>query len=237
MKLYPAIDLLNKRCVRLFKGEYSKVTDYGDPLVVAKNLEKEGATFLHLVDLDGAKEGRSVNLDVVCDIIKNTGLDVELGGGIRTMEKIDEVLAVGVKRVILGSAAIENPTLVRDSIEKYGSERIVVGVDTKDFKVRTNGWIKESNVDALEFSKKLEEVGVKYIIFTDISKDGTLEGFNREQTKILIDNTNINIIASGGVRSIEDLRIANEIGCEGIIIGKALYEGSIDLPMAIKEFL
>ena len=153
------------------------------------------------------------------------------------MEKIEEVLAVGVKRVILGSAAIENPTLVRDSIEKYGSERIVVGVDTKDFKVRTNGWIKESNVDALEFSKKLEEVGVKYIIFTDISKDGTLEGFNREQTKILIDNTNINIIASGGVRSIEDLRIANEIGCEGIIIGKALYEGSIDLPMAIKEFL
>ncbi len=236
MKLYPAIDLLNKRCVRLYKGEYSKVTDYGDPVLVAQKLKNMGATFLHLVDLDGAKEGRSVNLDVVKEIIDKTGLDVELGGGIRTLDKIDLVLSLGVKRVILGSAAIENPSLVESAIKKYGSERIVIGVDTKDFKVRTNGWILESNVDALDFAKKLEEAGVKYIIFTDISKDGTLEGFNDAQTKKLIDNTNVSIIASGGVRNIDDLRLASSIGCEGIIIGKAFYEGTINLSDAIKEF-
>ncbi len=236
MNLYPAIDLLNKRCVRLYKGEYSKVTDYGDPVEMARKWKNMGATFLHLVDLDGAKMGKSVNLDVVKNIIDNVGIDCELGGGIRTLEKIDEILSIGVKRVILGSAALKNPTLVKAAIEKYGSERIVVGVDTKNFKVATEGWIEESNVDALEFAHILEKNLVKYIIFTDISKDGTLEGFNVEQTKKLIDNTNINIIASGGVKTIEDLRKANEIGCEGIIIGKAMYEGTIDLKKAIEEF-
>jgi phosphoribosylformimino-5-aminoimidazole carboxamide ribotide isomerase len=236
MNLYPAIDLLNKRCVRLYKGEYSKVTDYGDPIEMARKWKDMGATFLHLVDLDGAKVGKSVNLDVVKNIIDNVGIDCELGGGIRTLEKIDEILSIGVKRVILGSAALKNPTLVKEAIEKYGPERIVVGVDTKNFKVATEGWIEESNVDALEFAHILEKNLVKYIIFTDISKDGTLEGFNVEQTKKLIDNTNINIIASGGVKTIEDLRKANEIGCEGIIIGKAMYEGTIDLKKAIEEF-
>lgn len=236
MNLYPAIDLLNKRCVRLYKGEYSKVTDYGDPVEMARKWKNMGATFLHLVDLDGAKMGKSVNLDVVKNIIDNVGIDCELGGGIRTLEKIDEILSIGVKRVILGSAALKNPTLVKEAIEKYGPERIVVGVDTKNFKVATEGWIEESNVDALEFTHILEKNLVKYIIFTDISKDGTLEGFNVEQTKKLIDNTNINIIASGGVKTIEDLRKANEIGCEGIIIGKAMYEGTIDLKKAIEEF-
>ncbi len=236
MNLYPAIDLLNKRCVRLYKGEYSKVTDYGDPVEMAQKWKDMGATFLHLVDLDGAKEGRSVNLDVVKKIINNVGIDCELGGGIRTIEKIDEILSIGVKRVILGSAALKNPTLVKEAIEKYGPERIVVGVDTKGFKVATEGWIEESDVDALEFAHVLEKNLVKYIIFTDISKDGTLSGFNVEQTKKLIDNTNINIIASGGVKTIEDLRKAYEIGCEGIIIGKAMYEGTIDLKKAIEEF-
>lgn len=236
MNLYPAIDLLNKRCVRLYKGEYSKVTDYGDPVEMARKWKNMGATFLHLVDLDGAKMGKSVNLDVVKNIIDNVGIDCELGGGIRTLEKIDEILSIGVKRVILGSAALKNPTLVKEAIEKYGPERIVVGVDTKNFKVATEGWIEESNVDGLEFAHILEKNLVKYIIFTDISKDGTLEGFNVEQTKKLIDNTNINIIASGGVKTIEDLRKANEIGCEGIIIGKAMYEGTIDLKKAIEEF-
>lgn len=236
MKLYPAIDLLNKRCVRLYKGEYSKVTDYGDPVEIAKKWKSMGATFLHLVDLDGAKEGRSVNLDVVKAIIDNVGIDVELGGGIRTLEKIEEVLSIGVNRVILGSVALKNPSLVKTAIEKFGSERIVVGVDTKNFKVATNGWIESSDVDALEFAKLLEKNGVKYIIFTDISKDGTLTGINKEQTSVLVNNTNINIIASGGVRSIEDLRIASEINCYGIIIGKAMYEGTLNLEEAIKEF-
>lgn len=236
MKLYPAIDLLNKRCVRLYKGEYSQVTDYGDPVEMAKKWKKMGATFLHLVDLDGAKEGRSCNLDVVEAIIKEAQIDVELGGGIRSLEKIEEVLNIGVKRVILGSIALKEPEIVIKAIKKFGSDKIVVGVDTKEFKVATNGWIESSNVDALAFSKLLEKNGVRYIIFTDISKDGTLSGINVEQTKTLIDNTVINIIASGGVKSIEDLRKANEIGCEGIIIGKALYEGTIDLEAALKEF-
>ncbi len=236
MKLYPAIDLLNKRCVRLYKGEYSQVTDYGDPVEMAKKWKNIGATFLHLVDLDGAKEGRSINLDVVKNIIDTVGIDVELGGGIRTLEKIDEILSIGVKRVILGSAALKNPSLVREAILKYGSEKIVVGVDTKNFKVATNGWIESSDVDALDFAKTLEKSGVKYIIFTDISKDGTLSGINAIQTKKLIDNTNINIIASGGVKTIDDLKEADSIGCEGIIIGKALYEGTIDLKKAIEEF-
>ncbi len=236
MKLYPAIDLLNKRCVRLYKGDYNEVTDYGDPVEMAQKWKNMGASFLHLVDLDGAREGRSINLDVVKDIIDKVGIDVELGGGIRNLEKIDEILSIGVKRVILGSIALKEPNIVKEAIKKYGSERIVVGVDTKNFKVATNGWIESSNVDALEFAKVLEGVGVKYIIFTDISKDGTLSGINVEQTKTLIDNTNINIIASGGVKTIEDLRGAAKIGCEGIIIGKALYEGTIDLEAALKEF-
>ena len=236
MKLYPAIDLLNKRCVRLYKGEYSKVTDYGDPVQMAKKWKAMGASFLHLVDLDGAKEGKSCNLDVVEAIIKEAKIDVELGGGIRSLDKIEEILNIGVKRVILGSIALKNPEIVKEAIAKFGSDKIVVGVDTKNFKVATNGWIESSDVDALEFAKLLEKNGVKYIIFTDISKDGTLTGINKEQTKLLVDNTNINIIASGGVKSIEDLRIANSINCEGIIIGKALYEGTIDLAEALKEF-
>ena len=236
MKLYPAIDMLNKRCVRLYKGEYSRVTDYGDPVEVAKKLKKAGASFLHLVDLDGAKEGRSVNLDVVKRIIDEAKIDVEHGGGIRTLEKIEEVLNLGVKRVILGSIALKDPDLVKRAIIKFGSEKIVVGVDTKNFKVATNGWIENSDVDALEFAKLLEKNGVKYIIFTDISKDGTLSGINKEQTSILVNNTNINIIASGGVKSIEDLRIADSINCYGIIIGKAMYEGTINIEEALKEF-
>ena len=236
MKLYPAIDLLNKRCVRLYKGLYDNVTDYGDPVEMAAKWKAMGATFLHLVDLDGAKEGRSVNLDVVKDLILKVGINVELGGGIRTLEKIDEVLSIGVSRVILGSAALKNPSLVVEAIKKHGAEKVVVGVDTKEFKVSINGWIEKSDVDALDFAKTLEKSGVKYIIFTDISKDGTLSGINVEQTKTLVDNTNINIIASGGVKTIEDLRAANKIGCEGIIIGKALYEGTIDLKKALEEF-
>ena len=236
MKLYPAIDLLNKRCVRLYKGLYDNVTDYGDPVEMAAKWKAMGATFLHLVDLDGAKEGRSVNLDVVKDIVLKVGINVELGGGIRTLEKIDEVLSIGVSRVILGSAALKNPSLVVEAIKKHGAEKVVVGVDTKEFKVSINGWIEKSDVDALDFAKTLEKSGVKYIIFTDISKDGTLSGINVEQTKTLVDNTNINIIASGGVKTSEDLRAANKIGCEGIIIGKALYEGTIDLKKALEEF-
>lgn len=236
MNLYPAIDLHDGKCVRLYKGDYNKVTEYGSPIEVAKKWEECGAKLIHLVDLDGALVGVSKNLDVVREIINTINIDVELGGGIRSLEQIDYILNLGVKRVILGSIALRNPEIVKKAIEIYGSKRIVVGVDTKGFMVATDGWTKESDMDALEFCKKLESIGVKYVIFTDISRDGTLSGINEEETKTLVDNTNIHIIASGGVKSIDDLRVASKIGCEGIIIGKALYNGNIDLKDAFKEF-
>lgn len=236
MKLYPAIDLHDGKCVRLYKGDYNQVTVFGSPLEMAKKWYDEGATYLHLVDLDGAKDGISKNLEAVKEIIENVDIKVELGGGIRTLEQIDYILSLGVSRVILGSVALTNPELVKKAIEIYGDEKIVVGVDTKNFKVATNGWIVESDMDALEFCHILEKNKVKYVIFTDISKDGTLTGVNIEQTKKLVDNTNLNIIASGGVHTIEDLRKVNSIGCYGVIIGKAIYLNTLSLSEAVKEF-
>lgn len=236
MNLYPAIDLHDGKCVRLYKGDYNAVTEYGDPVSMAKKWEACGAKLIHLVDLDGALVGNEKNLDVVKKIISAINIDVELGGGIRSLEQIDKILSLGVKRVILGSIALKKPEVVKEAINKYGSERIVVGVDTKGFMVATDGWTKESDMDALTFCKMLEGIGVKYVIFTDIAKDGTLSGVNIEQTKKLVDNTNLNIIASGGVSSISDLTDVLNIGCEGVIIGKAIYNGNIDLKEAIKKF-
>ncbi len=236
MRLYPAIDLKDGKCVRLFKGDYNQMTTFGEPVEMAKKWESQGAKFLHLVDLDGAKDGVSKNLEVIKEIVKNINIPVELGGGIRNIEQIKMILDLGVSRVILGSIAVKNPSIVKEAIEMFGNEKIVVGVDAKEFKVAINGWLEDTKLDALEFCKELEKTGVKYIIFTDISKDGTMTGVNLEQTKKLVDNTNLEIIASGGVATIEDLRNVNEIGCEGVIIGKAIYLGTIDLSKAEKEF-
>ncbi len=235
MKLYPAIDLHDGKCVRLYKGDYNNVTQYGNPIEMALKWKNMGATFLHLVDLDGAKEGKSKNLEIVKKIIDEVKIDVELGGGIRTIDEIEYILSIGVNRVILGSSAL-NIDFVKEAILKFGSNRIVVGIDCKNMLVATHGWLDVSEINAISFAKKLKEVGVKTIIFTDIAKDGTLEGINAIQTKKLIDEVAIDVIASGGAKSIDDIKIAKEIGAFGIILGKSIYSDAINLKDAIEEF-
>ena len=235
MKLYPAIDLHDGKCVRLYKGDYNQVTEYGNPVAQAKKWKSLGATYLHLVDLDGAKEGKSLNLESVEKIIKEVDIKVELGGGIRTISHIENILSIGVDRVILGSSAL-NLDFVKEAIEKFGSSKIVVGIDCKNMMVATRGWLDVSEINAIDFAKRLKAIGVKTIIFTDIAKDGTLEGINAEQTKSLIDETKLDVVASGGAKSINDIIKAKEIGAYGIILGKSIYSGAIDLKEAIEEF-
>jgi len=235
MKLYPAIDLHDGKCVRLYKGDYNKVTEYGDPVKQAKKWKSLGATYLHLVDLDGAKEGKSLNLESVERIIKEVDIKVELGGGIRTISHIENILSKGVDRVILGSSAL-NLEFVKEAINKFGNDKIVVGIDCKNMMVATRGWLDVSEINAIDFAKKLKEIGVKTIIFTDIAKDGTLEGINANQTKMLIDETHLDVVASGGAKSINDILKAKEIGAYGIILGKSIYSNAIDLKEAIRLF-
>lgn len=235
MKLYPAIDLHMGKAVRLYKGDYNQVTNYGEPVEMAKKWKSLGATFLHLVDLDGAKEGKFINLDAVKSIIDNVDIDVELGGGIRDLSHIKTLLDIGVKRVIIGSAAL-NLDFVKEAIDNFGSEKIVIGIDCKNMMVATHGWLNVSDISAIEFANKLKEIGVKTIIFTDIAKDGTLEGINANQTKRMVDETGLDIVASGGAKTLDDIKIAKEIGCEGIILGKSIYSGAINLEEAIKRF-
>jgi phosphoribosylformimino-5-aminoimidazole carboxamide ribotide isomerase len=235
MKLYPAIDLHDGKCVRLYKGDYSKVTEYGDPVAQAKKWKSLGATYLHLVDLDGAKEGKSLNLESVEKIIKEVDIKVELGGGIRTISHIENILSIGVDRVILGSSAL-NLEFVKEAINKFGRDKIVVGIDCKNMMVATRGWLDVSEINAIDFAKKLKGIGVKTIIFTDIAKDGTLEGINELQTKMLIDETKLDVVASGGAKSINDIIKAKEIGAYGIILGKSIYSNAINLEEAIRLF-
>ncbi|MBR6071922.1 MAG: 1-(5-phosphoribosyl)-5-[Acholeplasmatales bacterium] len=234
MKLYPAIDLHNGKAVRLYKGDYNQVTDYGNPLEVAKRWKAMGASFLHLVDLDGAKAGNSLNLNAVKEIIDNVDINLELGGGIRTIEQIDELLKMGLNRVIIGSKALDLD-FVKEAIDKYGSDKIVIGIDSRNMLISTHGWLDMTDINAVDFANKLKSIGVKNIIFTDISKDGTLEGINVKETKLMVD-TGLNIIASGGAKSLDDIKNAKEIGCFGIILGKSIYNGDINLEIAIKEF-
>ena len=235
MKLYPAIDLHDGKCVRLYKGDYNQVTEYGDPVIQAKKWKSMGATYLHLVDLDGAKEGNSLNLESVERIIKEVDIKVELGGGIRTISHIKNILSIGVDRVILGSSAL-NLDFVKEAINKFGSNKIVVGIDCKNMMVATRGWLDVSEINAIDFAKRLKDIGVKTIIFTYIAKDGTLEGINELQTKMLIDETKLDVVASGGAKSINDIIKAKEIGAYGIILGKSIYSNAINLEEAIKQF-
>lgn len=232
MKIYPAIDLQDGKVVRLFKGDFQQVTEYGEPLEIAHAFEKAGAKHLHIVDLDGAKSGNIKNLGAILDIVSRTNLKCELGGGIRNLSQIQLLLSKGIDRVILGSAALDLE-FVKDCVHKYG-ERIVVGIDTKDFKIATHGWLIETDLDALKFAQMMEFIGVKTIIFTDIAKDGTMTGINFEQTKKLVDGTSLKVVASGGATSIEDVEKAKEIGCDGIILGKSLYTNAISLEEALE---
>jgi phosphoribosylformimino-5-aminoimidazole carboxamide ribotide isomerase len=233
MKIFPAIDLYQGKAVRLYKGDYQNMTVYSDnPVSVAKDFKDKGAEWIHLVDLEGAKNGLTPNAQTVENIVKQTGLKAEIGGGIRSIEVIEKYLSIGVSRVILGTSAVTDRDFLTKAVEKYG-DKIAVGVDIKDGKVAIKGWTEKSELDGLEFIKELVDLGVKTVICTDISRDGAMKGANHELYKTLKD-LDINVIASGGVSSIEDIKILSKIGVHGAILGKAYYTGAVNLKEAIE---
>lgn len=237
MRLYPAIDLKDGKSVRLIQGNYDAVTVFGDdPAMMAKKWESLGGRYLHLVDLDGAKEGYSVNEAAIKRILETVSIPVELGGGIRSLEQIEAKLNLGVERVILGSAAVKNKALVKEAISRFGSDKIVVGVDAKGGKVAIEGWTEVTDLTAITFCRELAEVGVKTVIYTDIAKDGMMQGPNIKETKRLIEETGLSVVASGGIASLEDLKKVEAIGAEGAIVGKALYIEAINLKEATRLF-
>ena len=236
MELFPAIDLIDGCAVRLVKGDYAQKTIYSEnPAAVARSFAAAGAKYLHVVDLEGAKDGGTPNLETIRTIVKESGLLVEVGGGIRSEEVIKTYLDAGVFRVILGTAAVQNPAFLEEMVRKYG-EKIAVGVDIKDGRVAIKGWTEVSEESCFAFCEKLQKIGVKTIICTDISKDGTLTGPNVEYTKLLTEKTGLDVIASGGVSCMDDLARLHECGIKGAIIGKALYEKKISLPDAVARF-
>ncbi|SDC51414.1 MULTISPECIES: 1-(5-phosphoribosyl)-5-[(5-phosphoribosylamino)methylideneamino]imidazole-4-carboxamide isomerase [unclassified Candidatus Frackibacter] len=237
MEVIPAIDIRNGKCVRLYKGDFEQETVYGEPLEMAKLWADKGATRLHIVDLDGALDGKPQNLGLISEITDEVDLPVQVGGGIRDLETIKQYLEIGVERVIIGTAAIENPELVVDAIEEFGSKAIVVGIDAKDGYVATEGWLETSDTTAVELGNAMKERGVEWVVFTDISKDGTLSGPNIESTQELAQETELKVIASGGVSKLADieaLQKIEEFGVKGVITGKALYSGNLDLEDAIE---
>lgn len=234
MKLYPAIDLYEGKAVRLFKGEYQQMTVYHEnPVAVAMDFQKAGATCIHLVDLEGAKLGTTSNLPVIEKIVRSTDLFVEVGGGIRTMETIDAYLSIGVNRVILGTAAVTDRAFLEAALQKYG-EKVAVGVDLKDGYVAIKGWTEKSQWTADAFFADLEKLGVSTVICTDISRDGAMQGTNRALYRELSQKYKIQLIASGGVSSLEDVKALKEMDLHGAIIGKAYYTGAINLRDALE---
>lgn len=234
MLIFPAIDLYGKKAVRLYKGDYEQMTVYSnDPVSVARDFERAGASWVHLVDLEGAKFGTTPNLDVVSAIAAQTDLRCEIGGGIRDMETVERYFKAGVARVILGTAAVTDSEFLMSAVEKYG-EKIAVGVDIKDGKVAIRGWLEKSEHDAFEFCRKMQSIGVKTVICTDISKDGAMRGANHALYRELSEKFDMQIVASGGVSSMEDVEKLCKIDIYGAIIGKAYYTGAIDLAKAIE---
>ena len=234
MFIFPAIDLVGGKAVRLFKGDYDKMTVYSDsPLSVARDFEEKGARFIHLVDLEGAKDGTTPNIETVKEIASKTNLFTEIGGGIRDIETVRRYLENGVDRVILGTAAVKDEAFLKETIMKFG-DKIAVGIDIKDGFVAIKGWTESSGIDPYEFTEKMQNLGVKYIICTDVSKDGAMKGTNLELYRELSKKFSINITASGGVSSIKDVAELRKMDIYGAIIGKAYYVGAIDLKEAIE---
>ena len=234
MELFPAIDLIGGCAVRLVKGDYAQKTVYSEnPAEVAKSFAAAGAKYLHVVDLEGAKDGGTPNLETIKNIVEKGGLLVEVGGGIRSEEVIKKYLDAGVFRVILGTAAVQNPTFLEEMVQKYG-EKIAVGVDIKDGMVAIKGWTEVSAESCFDFCEKLQKIGVKTIICTDISKDGLLSGTNLELYKELSEKFSVDIVASGGVTTLDDVKKLADMGMYGAILGKALNTGNIDLKAAVE---
>ncbi len=233
MKIFPAIDIIDGCAVRLVQGNYEKKTVYSSsPVDVAREFEKCGAKFLHTVDLDGAKDGSLSNFDTVKEIAKKTDLFIEIGGGIRDEERIRKYLDNGVSRIILGTAALENPDFLKRAVDKF-KEKIAVGIDAKNGFVATRGWLDVSEKDSVEFCREMEKNGVSTVIYTDISRDGAEKGTNIEIYKRLKNELKMNIVASGGITFTDEIRLLNEIGLYGAILGKALYTNAIDLIEAV----
>ena len=234
MLIYPAIDIYDGQAVRLYKGDYRQMTVYNtDPLVVAMDFRRQGATHIHLVDLEGAKLGTTPNFNMVTAIKKQSGLFCEIGGGIRDMDTIGRYLEAGIARVILGTAAVTTPGFVEEAVSKYG-EKIAVGIDIKDGYVAIKGWTETSEEKAMDFCEKMQKIGVKTMICTDISKDGAMLGANHQLYRELSERFEMNIIASGGVSSMEDVKRLAAMNIHGAIVGKAYYTGAIDLVSAIE---
>ena len=234
MLIFPAIDLFQGKAVRLYKGDYAQMTVYSeDPVGVARDFAAAGATCLHLVDLEGAKSGTTPNLETIRAIKASTSLFTEVGGGIRSMQTVKAYLDAGVDRVILGTAAVKDEEFLRLAVATYG-EHVAVGVDIKDGKVAIHGWTEKSELDAFDFCQHLQEIGVQTVICTDISKDGAMQGTNRELYRELAEKFSLLIIASGGVSSIDDVTHLASLNLYGAIIGKAYYTGAIDLSQAVR---
>lgn len=234
MNIFPAIDLYDQKAVRLFKGDYQQMTVYGnDPVAIAKDFKKQGAKYIHVVDLEGAKNGVPAHLNIVQAIAKETDLFIEIGGGIRTMETVDIYLQSGANRVILGTAAVTDEAFLKAALEKYG-QKIAVGADIKDGKIAIKGWLESSAYTAEAFFEKMQLLGVKTVICTDISKDGAMKGVNLALYKTLGEKYQLDIVASGGVSTMEDIKALAAMQLYGAIIGKAYYIGAIDLKEAIE---
>lgn len=235
MRIYPAIDIKDGKCVRLFKGRFDDVTVYGDsPAEMAKKWESQGGEYIHVVDLDGALKGHGVNAEKIKEICESVNVPVQTGGGIRSMADIEAKLACGISRVIIGTKAVSDSEFIKEAVKKYG-DKIVIGIDAKDGMVAVEGWEKTSDFTAVEFSKKMADLGVKTIVYTDIATDGTLAGPNVEAMREMAAAVDADIIASGGVGSLEDILSLKDTGVEGVIVGKALYTDRVDLKEAIEK--
>ena len=234
MKIFPAIDLYEGKAVRLLKGNYNDLTVYSEnPIEIAKDFESQGATELHTVDLEGARDGGTPNIDIIKSFVENTSLNVEVGGGIRSMDTVKAYLDAGVSRVILGTAAVTDEKFLKTAVATYG-DKIAVGADIKDGKVAIKGWVEKSEYGTFEFFEKLQKIGVSTVICTDISKDGAMQGTNRELYKELSEKFSVNIIASGGVSTLDDIIALNKMNLFGAIIGKAYYTGAIKIGDALE---
>ena len=237
MKLYPVIDIKGGKCVRTRQGKYYDVEVYSQfPEKVAKKLEAQGAGYLHVIDLDAAVLGHAENEECISEIINQVGIPVQVGGGIRTIKDIDQKLTLGAARVVIGSEAAWNPAFIKEAVNIFGADKLVVSIDVKNNEVMMDGWANPSTYNAVTFAKVMEESGIETIIYTDVNREGMLQGVNIPAAKLLIEETNLNVIVSGGVASMIDLEMLESIKVEGVLIGKSIYERRIGLSEAVGHF-